>query len=562
MNAIRTVLCLVAMAATAGFAAAQGNLDHGTMWLASADQQAMAGVDESYRDADSAPARDIRVQVWHGRDEDEVYDRGDELEVFFRTNDDLYVVVYRVDAEGFVEVLWPTSRYDDGFVYAGHDYRLPPANTTRRLRVSHMKGVEYIEAIASEYPFDLRDLAIDFRFADERGEPFDYAVDGDPFLAINDINYAITGLEEDAPYIVTDFSHLYVEDRVEYARYSCRQCHVDDDAHHAYVHNCTEVVIRYDFGWYDRWYLRYGWYPIYYDPFYTVWDVYWGRPYYYWNYPIYYSWPSYYYGVYTRPYPVYVYDRPVRYKPARSPLYERPDGRDRLDRFGRRDIARIDDDRQERREIAANRPTRLADNERPRLESRRDRDLGNRIDRRNTGPNLRRPAESRRAPDGGRLTAQRGRQITEQRERLRDEGRSIDRKDPRGGDPPRRWTRPVLRNRVREEERPRGAERPEVDRPRTRDQRPRSVDRAPRTRTVKPRSNDRKADRPREIRRPDPPKERPRANPPRQREVKRDDRRSGDGKAKPAPRSAPPKQRGGGKSRGKGSRSGSNGGGG
>ena len=34
-------------------------------------------------------------------------------------------------------------------------------------------------------------------------------------------------LEEDVGYVVTDWMHLYVEEQVEYARYSCNQCHLD-----------------------------------------------------------------------------------------------------------------------------------------------------------------------------------------------------------------------------------------------------------------------------------------------------------------------------------------------
>ena len=103
----------------------------------------------------------LRVNLWLDRDEEEVYQRGDRLQVFFETNDDAYAVVYRIDTTGRVEVLWPRSRYDDGFVFGFHEYNLPVVGA-ERLRTSSEEGQGYVEAIVSKYPFDLRDIAIDF----------------------------------------------------------------------------------------------------------------------------------------------------------------------------------------------------------------------------------------------------------------------------------------------------------------------------------------------------------------------------------------------------------------
>ena len=133
-------------------------------------------------------SREMRVRVWHDKDDDEVYERGEELRLYFRSNQDSYVVMYRIDADGYTEVLWPTSRYDDGFVFGGHTYSVPGRGAEIPLRVSNAKGVEYVETIASQYPFDLRELALDFRFDMEEVTDYAHQVSGDPFLAVNDIN--------------------------------------------------------------------------------------------------------------------------------------------------------------------------------------------------------------------------------------------------------------------------------------------------------------------------------------------------------------------------------------
>jgi hypothetical protein len=297
------VSILATLSVAPGSASAGARFDLATLWL-QGDSDAI-GVQAYGDDGGEAAERALRVSVWHGREEDEHYQRGDELDVFFRTNQDVYAVVYRIDADGAVEVLWPTSRYDDGFAYGGHSYRLPPDGSRVPLRVANQKGVEYLQAIASEYPFDLRDLAIDFAFDPDQSERYDYEVAGDPFLAVNEINYAITGLDEDSEFVVTDWSHFYVEGKVDYARYSCRQCHTNDDDYHPYVDTCSQITIRHDFGWNNSWYDRYGYYPIYYDPLYTYWDLVSYRPYYNWYYPVCYTWPSYYSRPYYRPYRVY-----------------------------------------------------------------------------------------------------------------------------------------------------------------------------------------------------------------------------------------------------------------
>ncbi len=291
-----------------------------TTVLSLQDEQAAAG--DSSADEVRYASRELRVRVWHDKDDDAVFARGEALQLYFRTNDDAYVVIYYIDADGYTEILWPQSRYDDGFVFGGHTYSIPGRSSDQGLWVSQSRGVEYVEAIASQYPFDLRQLAIDFRFgADETGE-YAHRVSGDPFLAVNDINYAITGLDEDVDWLVTDWTHIYVDQKVEYPRYTCTQCHTGNDPKYApYTSTCTQVNIYADWGWYTRWYASFGYYPLYCDAPYYYWDRWLYRPYYYSYYPIYYSWPS--WNCYVRSYPVYRWRNHPRYRGDYVTLYER-----------------------------------------------------------------------------------------------------------------------------------------------------------------------------------------------------------------------------------------------
>jgi uncharacterized protein DUF4384 len=215
-----------------------------------------------------------------------VYRRGEHQSIGFQTNGDAYAVVYRIDTEGLVTILWPRSRLDDGFVFGAHEYALPVSGANR-IQVSGGEGLGYVEAIVSSYPFDLRDLEIDFHH-ERRSEHFDFYVAGDPFLAMNEINFAVTGLEDSADYVVTNYASYYVHKKVDHPRYLCNQCHVDDSvAYDPYDDHCT-LEISYDFGWSNNWYDSYGYYPVYSHPAYVYIDPWTWSPWVnYWYYPSY-----------------------------------------------------------------------------------------------------------------------------------------------------------------------------------------------------------------------------------------------------------------------------------
>ena len=254
----------------------------------------------------------LRAEVWVDKAENEIYRKGQDIGVGFETNQDAYAVVYRIDTDGLVTILWPRSRFDDGFIFGSHEYQLPVSGA-RKLRVSTSEGQGIVEAVVSQYPFDLRALELDFHH-EHTAERYDFRVAGDPFLAMNEVNYAVTGLEDSGEYVVTNYASYYVHQEVDHPRYLCNQCHIEDEvAYDPYRDECT-LDIEYDYSWYNGWYDNYGYYPVYGNPVYVYidpwnynpWVNYWYRPYYScapwygwgWGYGSAYSWnySPYYYG--------------------------------------------------------------------------------------------------------------------------------------------------------------------------------------------------------------------------------------------------------------------------
>lgn len=245
----------------------------------------------------------LRVNVWHDRQEDEVYERGEAVRIHFETNADAYTVVYRIDAEGEVSILWPRSRFDDGFVFGHHTYNLP-APGSKRIRVAGEEGVEYVQAIVSAYPFDLRGIEVDFHHEND-AEPLNYYVAGDPFLAMNDVNYAITGLEDAEEFVATNYVSYYVHRKVDHPRYLCGQCHDDAQSYRPYSDTCV-MEIHHDYGWDNDWYVSFGYYPVYRYPVYYYVDPWtWRASINYWYRP-WYNWPT--WGHYHWDYDCYVWN--------------------------------------------------------------------------------------------------------------------------------------------------------------------------------------------------------------------------------------------------------------
>src|SRR6056297_1008136 len=101
----------------------------------------------------AAQQQALEARVWLDRGQEPVVHRGDRIRLYYRTNRDAYVAIFRLDTNGSTRLVYPRSPYDRHLVRGGRDYRLVFPNSSYWL-VDDDPGVGYYFAIASPTPFD------------------------------------------------------------------------------------------------------------------------------------------------------------------------------------------------------------------------------------------------------------------------------------------------------------------------------------------------------------------------------------------------------------------------
>ena len=161
-----------------------------------------------------------RIEVWTNRGDDP-YASGQAARVSFRTEQDAYVTLFRVDTDGRVRVLYPREPWDDNFARGGRDYEVEQRSSRDAFYVDDYPGVGYIFAVAAADPFVYDAIKSedhwDYRvIADGR-------VRGDPYVALTDLAQRIVpDGYADWDY---DIAPYYVQQHYDYPRFLCYDCH-------------------------------------------------------------------------------------------------------------------------------------------------------------------------------------------------------------------------------------------------------------------------------------------------------------------------------------------------
>lgn len=263
-----------------------------------------------------------------------VYQQGESVRFSMTSDTDAYAVVFDIDTDGYVNLLYPRQANSIQRILAHQPYDIP-SDPTRELLVSGNPGIEFVFAVSTADRGAINEQEVAFFLAEE-GKPFNarYRVTGDPFLAANRIaSRLIQGIAYKRDESIA-YSYFYVDDAVDFPRYLCGECEsqmndpsamvqwvpttaFDQEDHLSYplasAFARSETVSENPAAGKSTTTYVYNYYRTGYP--YTYYPGYWGSPFYFsigwnwnwwgvgwsWGYP-YYPYPAYRYGYACYPY--------------------------------------------------------------------------------------------------------------------------------------------------------------------------------------------------------------------------------------------------------------------
>jgi hypothetical protein len=211
---------------------------------------------EESRVENAARARRLEADVWINKDEGGIYRPGESMRVYFRGNANCYMLVFNIDTDGYIHLVYPYGPGDTPSVEGGRTYMIPSRSDPYDLVADGPPGIEYVVAVGSPYPF--QDLPWYLSADADGGRPegdYDSEDDtesgrivGDPYVGIDRILHRIAapGRED---LLATNETYFYIGRRVEYPRYVCADCHYHPYYFDPYVTACSVFDIRVDATW-------------------------------------------------------------------------------------------------------------------------------------------------------------------------------------------------------------------------------------------------------------------------------------------------------------------------
>ena len=159
------------------------------------------------------------VRVWLDNDRDLFYP-GAQTRAMVRPSQDAYVAVMHITPDGDVEVLWPRSYNDDGFLEGGRSYAFGSRTGGAFLRVGYGYGLGYVFSVASDEPLDLRRVR-DYYYRRTVGWDASLNVYGDPFHAMERIARLLVPDYDEGYGFLDWYSYSVGSSRYSFPRYAC-----------------------------------------------------------------------------------------------------------------------------------------------------------------------------------------------------------------------------------------------------------------------------------------------------------------------------------------------------
>ncbi|MBI3872057.1 MAG: DUF4384 domain-containing protein [candidate division Zixibacteria bacterium] len=141
----------------------------------------------------------LQVSVWPDRGEGALYQCGDPISIHIEATRDCFLILYDIDTRGRLHILFPTTPGEDNFVGRGSDLCLPRPSDPDLWTVDGPPGIEYVQAVASEFPIAPPDWPVYLHTLDGSGlgygdrELGEFRCGDDPAAYMSIINRRITG---------------------------------------------------------------------------------------------------------------------------------------------------------------------------------------------------------------------------------------------------------------------------------------------------------------------------------------------------------------------------------
>lgn len=170
----------------------------------------------------------IETRIWLDRGVDPVFQRGDEARVYYRASVDAYMVLFHVNTDGVLRLLFPSSPGQALRARGGRDYRLLFPDSDAWV-VDESPGVGYFFVLASEQPFQFERLSqVSVAGGWASSAPLN-RIRQDPFVTVDEFKRALlpapAGSTEDG--YAVDFTVYHVGQPYSYPRFLCYQCHTE-----------------------------------------------------------------------------------------------------------------------------------------------------------------------------------------------------------------------------------------------------------------------------------------------------------------------------------------------
>ncbi|KPJ96282.1 MAG: hypothetical protein AMS18_01065 [Gemmatimonas sp. SG8_17] len=184
------------------------------------------------------------VELWTSG---ELFHPGDRVHVWVRPAEDAHVMVFRVDTDGRVRVLYPRYPWHDNFIAGGERVEVwnpSDGDDSYAFVVDDDPGTGYLFAVASRVPFEFDAFAL--------GDHWDYRhiayygrVTGDPYVTLTHlVDQMVPATAYDA--YSYDVSPYHVGQRYDYPRFLCYDCHayMPYRSWNPYQHACVKFRIE------------------------------------------------------------------------------------------------------------------------------------------------------------------------------------------------------------------------------------------------------------------------------------------------------------------------------